>query len=147
MSDSVEYYQIPATDLPHGLRWDVPRRHQGQPDETAYADWPRDASEAGHGSPYMRHRSMTGQTTYYRTDGPWWGRVATAAEIAFARLIREADALGVLGYAGPEAMHFTPRPDAHRISLFLRGDRIVDDSDQTWGPGSIRSYVLAVSRR
>jgi len=50
----VKYAPIAAADVPATVRFDVPRRNQGQIVEIAYAAWPRTAGEAGHGDRYQR---------------------------------------------------------------------------------------------
>jgi hypothetical protein len=51
---AVKYERIPASEVPQGLRWDVPRQNQGQIVEVAYADYPTCRSEAARGSAYER---------------------------------------------------------------------------------------------
>jgi hypothetical protein len=48
------YQQVPASEIPATIRWDVARRDQGQIVEVAYADYPAGRYEASVGSPYKR---------------------------------------------------------------------------------------------
>lgn len=65
------YEIIPESDLPEGLRFDVPRRDQGQIVEVAYADHPTCRSEAGWcsdprvASPYRRITDRSDRSVVY----------------------------------------------------------------------------------
>ena len=57
--------------MPEGLRFDVPRRHQGQIVEIAYADERPYASEADAGSRYKRVTDgSTGSVEYFVREEP-----------------------------------------------------------------------------
>jgi len=51
-SKTAKYVAIDTAQIPAKVRFDIPRRHQGQIIEVAYGDFGR--SEADHGSPYKR---------------------------------------------------------------------------------------------
>lgn len=60
-----KYVTVSRSALPSDLRWDVPRRNQGQIVETAYADEPTSADEACYGSKYRRVTDRSdGAVTY-----------------------------------------------------------------------------------
>lgn len=49
------------------VRWDTPRRHQGQIVEVSYASWPRSSREADVLDPYKRVIDHSdGTVEYYR---------------------------------------------------------------------------------
>lgn len=50
----IVYVEVQSSEVPAGLRWDVPARNQGQIVEVAYAAWPWTAAEAGHGDEWQR---------------------------------------------------------------------------------------------
>ncbi len=61
------YTKIDESELPDGLRFDVPRMNQGQNIEAAYAAWPTTRYEAGVGDKYKRVTNRVNQTiTYYK---------------------------------------------------------------------------------
>lgn len=69
MSKKHNYIAIPANDVPANIRFDVPRRHQGQIVEIAYGDLRYYRSFADVGAPYKREhdRSLGPHAiTYYR---------------------------------------------------------------------------------
>jgi hypothetical protein len=60
------YLSVKESELPKGLRFDVPRREQGQIIEVAYADDPPEEGEACNGSKYRRESDQSdGSVTYY----------------------------------------------------------------------------------
>jgi hypothetical protein len=62
----VTYMSVSRDKLPEELRFDVPREHQGQTIEVAYADYPTEAGEACNGAKYRRETDRSdGATTYY----------------------------------------------------------------------------------
>lgn len=64
---SKTYVQCQQADIPAGVRFHVPQRHQGQSIEVAYGGF--DRAEHDEGDPYMRvlDRSIGPQAiTYYR---------------------------------------------------------------------------------
>lgn len=62
------YALIDRSELPANLRWDVPRRNQGQTVEVAYAhQTPKTRSEADDGDHYKRVTDHSDRSvTYYR---------------------------------------------------------------------------------
>lgn len=69
MSQAITYTEVPAAEVPGSLRWDTPRREQGQTLETSYAQ-PGARGEAGHGGLWMRVTDhslpLAEATTYYK---------------------------------------------------------------------------------
>ena len=64
------YKPIPESEVPSGLRFDIPRSNQGQIVEHSYADFPRRASEAGSGSRYKRVYDRSDRSVaFYRLVG------------------------------------------------------------------------------
>jgi hypothetical protein len=62
-----KYREIPETEVPADLRFDVPRHNQGQMVEVAYADYPTDRYEACSGATYKRVTDRSdGSVTYYK---------------------------------------------------------------------------------
>ena len=65
---SYTYEVIDPADVPADLRWETPRRHQGQHVERSYAT-SRPAAANDLGDPWMRivdHSVRPPETTYYR---------------------------------------------------------------------------------
>lgn len=58
-----KYVPCRETDIPDGVRFDVPRKHQGQIVEIAYGGF--DRGEHGHGDPYKRSHDQSDRTTAY----------------------------------------------------------------------------------
>ena len=59
------YVPCSPADVPGGIRWDVPRRHQGQIVTVSYGDFCAD--EADIGAPFKRiHDASDGTTEYFR---------------------------------------------------------------------------------
>jgi hypothetical protein len=63
------YLPCPASSIPADVRFDVPRRNQGQHDEVAYGGFGR--AEHDRGAPYKRERTASQAIrgeggTYYR---------------------------------------------------------------------------------
>ena len=59
------YTECDAADVPAGVRFDTPRRNQGQIVTYSYGTTGR--GEAGYGDPYMmRHDASDGEVTHYR---------------------------------------------------------------------------------
>jgi len=63
--DEIKYQPIKKSELPGGLRFDVPGQNQGQHIEVAYADYPAFKAEARRGSAYMRVHDLSDQTVAY----------------------------------------------------------------------------------
>lgn len=66
------YETCRETDVPSGLRWDTPQRHQGQAIEVQYGVPQQERSEADVGDAWRRviDRSVgPGAITYYRLVG------------------------------------------------------------------------------
>lgn len=57
-------------DVPDTVRWDVPRVHQGQIVEVAYADYPRQADEADWGAHYRRTTDRSDRSVVYARYEP-----------------------------------------------------------------------------
>lgn len=63
------YVECSAKDVPDDIRFDVPRRNQGQMVEIAYGDRGRFRGENDEGSPYKRVTDGSDRSvTYYRLD-------------------------------------------------------------------------------
>ena len=62
----IKYVECRESEIPADIRFDVPRRNQGQIVEVAYGTFSR--GEAGPGDPYksVYDRSTQGPTRYYR---------------------------------------------------------------------------------
>ncbi len=60
-----QYIKIDMSEVPSGVRFDVPRHNQGQIVEIAYGGF--DRAEHGNGDPYKRVRDRSdGSIVYYR---------------------------------------------------------------------------------
>lgn len=59
------YRQIDASEVPERIRFDTPRRNQGQGVEYAYALATFGRGEADEGDLYMRRRDSDGTVTYH----------------------------------------------------------------------------------
>jgi hypothetical protein len=67
------YYKIPETEVPEGVRWDVPRQNQGQIVTASYADWPWSQCEACHGARYQKVYDAGDQSlAFHRRDGDYF---------------------------------------------------------------------------
>ena len=63
--EMAKYTQINESDVPSGVRFDVPRRHQGQIIEVAYGGWGR--YEHDDGAEYKREIDRSDRSAaYYR---------------------------------------------------------------------------------
>lgn len=69
MSATEAYAPCRAEEIPAGVRFDVPRRNQGQMIEIAYGGFGR--AEHGPGDEYMRRRDLSnGEVSFFRAARP-----------------------------------------------------------------------------
>ena len=63
---ATKYTECSERDVPAGVRFDTPRRHQGQAVEVQYGGFER--AEHDSGAPWKRivERALGGKATYYR---------------------------------------------------------------------------------
>jgi hypothetical protein len=95
---------IHPSQLPtHEIRWDIPRRNQGQAVEVAYADAHTGASEADVGSEYKRVVDQSDTNIDTRTE--YFLRADLWAKAEIARLRRLPRPLGY----GTERQQFEAR--------------------------------------
>lgn len=112
------YIPCREIDVPEGVRFDVPRRHQGQIVEVAYGGWGR--GEHDEGDEYRRviDKSDRSATWEVRADLPASYRVGAAAAAELRHRAREL--------AAPWTMHGTTiavRPAGERhVVVSLDGD-------------------------
>lgn len=64
---TTKYAKISEQDVPAGVRFDVPARHQGQMKEVAYGGTRRDVHDEGDEYKCVTDRS-DGSVTYYRRE-------------------------------------------------------------------------------
>ena len=73
MHANANYRPIDTARIPATVRWDVPRRNQGQIVEVAYSDARPGRSEGGEGDLYRRIiDGSDGSVSYARRIGPRW---------------------------------------------------------------------------
>lgn len=67
---TTEYVRVSASEIPAGVRWDTPGRHQGQIVEVSYADERSSPVPADDGASYKRIRDRSEparrQYTFYK---------------------------------------------------------------------------------